>query len=48
MLRARRDGRSTLRARVVAGVIVIGLLAFTAPIVAAPTVAVVRWLLALL
>jgi hypothetical protein len=48
MLRARRDGRPTARARVVAAVIVIGLVAFTAPIVTEPTVAVVRWLVSLL
>lgn len=48
MLRARRDGRSTARARVVAAAVVIGLVAFTAPIVAAPTLSLAHWLLALL
>jgi hypothetical protein len=48
MLRARRDGRSTVRARVVAAVIVIGLIGLTAPILAAPTAAVLHWLLDLL
>jgi hypothetical protein len=48
MLRARRDGRSTVRARVVAALIVIGLVALSAPVVAAPTAAVLRWLLDLL
>ncbi|HET8616603.1 MAG TPA: hypothetical protein VFL94_13840 [Actinomycetales bacterium] len=48
MLRARRDGRSTIRARVVAAVIVIGLVGLSAPMVAAPTAALLRWLLDLL
>jgi hypothetical protein len=48
MLRARRDGRSTIRARLVAAVLVLGLIGLTAPIVAAPTVAALRWLLHLL
>jgi hypothetical protein len=48
MLRARRDGRSTVRARVLAAVIVIGLVALSAPIVAAPTAALLQWLLSVL
>jgi hypothetical protein len=48
MLRARRDGRSTIRARLVAAVLVLGLIGLTAPIVAAPTVAALHWLLHLL
>jgi hypothetical protein len=48
MLRGRRDGRSTLRARVVAAVVVVGLVLLTAPVIAGPTVAVVRWLVNLL
>ena len=48
LLRGRRDGRSTLRARVVAAVVVVGLLAFSAPILAVPTMWLIRWLLAVL
>jgi hypothetical protein len=48
MLRARRDGRSTVRARVVAALVVVGLVMLSAPIVAAPTAALLHWLLSVL
>jgi hypothetical protein len=48
LLRARRDGRPTVRARVVAVLIVLGMVAITAPILAAPVLATLHWLLALL
>jgi hypothetical protein len=48
MLRARRDGRPTNRARVVASLIVLGMVAITAPILAAPLLTSLHWLLSLL
>ena len=45
MLRARRDGRPTVRARVVAALIVLGMVAITAPILAAPIMTALHWLL---
>lgn len=48
MLRARRDGRPTVRARVVAALIVVGMVALTAPILAAPILTTLHWLVALL
>jgi preprotein translocase subunit SecE len=48
MLRARREGWPTVRARVVASLIVLGMVAITAPILAAPLLASLHWLLSLL
>jgi hypothetical protein len=48
MLRARRDGRPTVRARVVASLIVLGMVAITAPILAGPVLTTLHWLVDLL
>jgi hypothetical protein len=48
MWRARLDGRPPDRARVVASLIVLGMVAITAPILAAPLLASLHWLLSLL
>jgi hypothetical protein len=48
MMRRRKPGAPSLLARVVAALVVIGMLGLAAPTLAAPVSAALRWLLALL